>query len=133
MLDAFRTAADDAIAKLQAEAERCALPLEGMNDAIRVAGESEAGMREAAQTRARFYQGRIALCGAIAKGIADALVGIDALQAQGEVPPKLSVSAEVFAEFKANRDSMSAAFADIETVGPDAVAGEATITQVVPA
>jgi len=113
------------VAALRAEmAEQAATiqePLEGQRDYTRVADDAqdEADMRDAAAQRAVERQRRLDVMAAVA-------VALDAMEADGFPElPKLKVSSGLFAKFARNKDSILAAFNDIEAI-PDVAGGAVT-------
>lgn len=112
-------------AEMAAQVETIRPLLEGTRDYVRVAddGQEEADMREAASQRAADRQRRL-------DRIAAVVAQLDALEGDGYPDlPKLKVPSSLFAKFQRNKDTLVAAFGDIEAI-PDVAGGTVTFAPV---
>lgn len=108
-------------AKLAQQRATILAPLEGTRDFARVADDAqeEADMRAAAEARAAERQRRLDV-------IAATEAQLDALEGDGFPDlPKLRVPSGLFKKFERNRDTLLAAFDDIEAI-PDVAGGTVT-------
>lgn len=108
-------------AEMAAQAETIKPLLEGTRDYVRVAddAQAEADMRDAAYQRAVDRQRRLDVIAAV-------VAQLDALEADGYPElPKLKVPSGLYAKFQRNKETLVAAFNDIEAI-PDVAGGAVT-------